>query len=150
MPIVCQSSFANINDAIKKAVQRQVDDAVYRLHMIGVAAVKHARELKPDQGSFRDITGNLRSSIGYVVLVDGTERDTGGFEVISGSRGRGAKGASKGKAFLNKLKGKYSKGIVLIICAGMNYATYVEAKGKDVLISAELRAEELARKLFKK
>lgn len=151
MPIVCKTPIKQIQARIDRQVERVTEDVVYRLHMIGVAAVKRARELKPDEGSFHDITGNLRSSIGYTILVDGEERETGGFTVVSGSKGRGTQGAATGQSVISKLKSKYNKGIVLIVSAGMNYATYVESvRGKDVLTSAELEAERLAEKLLKR
>jgi hypothetical protein len=39
------------------------------------------------------------------------------------------------------LAGNYPKGYVLIVVAGMNYATYVEAKGYNVLSTAEHLAQ---------
>lgn len=44
--------------------------------------------------------------------------------------------------------GKETKGVALVVVAGMNYAAYVEAKGYNVLSSAEHLAErELPRML---
>ena len=46
--------------------------------------------------------------------------------------------------------GKETKGVALVVVAGMNYAAYVEARGKNVLSSAEHLAErELPRMLEK-
>ena len=151
MPIVCKTPMAQINAQLERHLAGILENAVYRLHMIGVAAVKRARELTVDEDSFHDITGNLRSSIGYTILVDGEERETSDFAVVSGSKGRGTQGAATGQAVLNKLKSKYRKGVVLIVSAGMKYATKVEAvNGKDVLTSAELEAERLAERLLRK
>ena len=46
------------------------------------------------------------------------------------------------------IKAKYPKGLVLIVVAGMNYAAYVEAKGYNVLSSAELMAENILKQLY--
>ena len=55
--------------------------------------------------------------------------------------------AEKGEA-LAKSIGKDKQGICLIVTAGMNYAVYLEAKGRDVLTSAEVLAkQELPRML---
>lgn len=151
MPIVCKTPMAQINAQLERYQEGALENAVYLLHMIGEAAVKRARELTVVEGSFHDITGNLRSSIGYTILVDGKERETSDFAVISGSKGRGTQGADAGQAVLNKLKSKYGKGVVLIVCAGMKYAAYVEnVHGKRVLVDAKLKAEQLADKLFRK
>ena len=46
--------------------------------------------------------------------------------------------------------GKETKGVALVVVAGMNYAAYVEARGYNVLSSAEHLAErELPRMLEK-
>lgn len=150
MPIVCKTSIAQLNSMLNKRIESVKDDAVYRLHMIGTAAVKRARELTPDGGSFHDRTGNLRSSIGYIILDDGEVCEMSDFSAVSGPKGNGSEGTSAGRKLLNELKSNYNKGIVLIVCAGMNYATYVESRGKDVLTSAELEAESLAQTLLKK
>lgn len=122
-------------------------EAVRRLQIIGEACVKEARE----KGSYRDRTGNLRSSIGYVILSDGSPVVNGSAEQVPGPQGNGSEGPAAAKELLSKLSARYKSGVQLIICAGMSYAVYVEAKyHKDVLTSAELRMDSLAARLFKK
>ena len=48
----------------------------------------------------------------------------------------------------SRIKKARKKGIVLIVTAGMNYAEYVEARGYNVLSSAELKAEPLIKSLL--
>ena len=128
-----------------KAVEVQ-NKIIYNLSYIGEEAVKIARE----KGSYHDITGNLRSSIGYVILVDGNPVVNGKAQRFSGSEGNGSKGAKQGKEMLSKLQAKFPWGIVLIVCAGMNYAAYVEdIRHRDVLATAKLEAEKLANELLK-
>ena len=67
------------------------------------------------------------------------------FVPISG----GTDGSNSGKAFASELARKYPKGYVLIVVAGMKYAAYVSAKGRDVLDSAELLADQLVPKMLK-
>ena len=100
-------------------------------------------------GSYNDITGSLRSAIGYVDRYDGKPVVYGASKQYSGSQGNGEKGAAAAESLLNKLQAKYPWGVVLIVCAGMKYAAYVESiHHKDVLTSAELKAESLVNKLL--
>ncbi len=94
-------------------------------------------------GSYKDRTANLRSSIGYIVVDNGEVVNIGDFESIKG----GDLGSSEGKAFARSLIGEIS-GLGLIVVAGMNYATYVETH-RNVLSSAELLAEREVPNLLK-
>lgn len=101
----------------------------------GEKCVIQAREF----GSYQDQTGNLRSSTGYVIVKNGQIINASGFEPVKG----GAEGSSEGQSFVQKLASEFPQGIALIVVAGMNYAAYVEAKGKDVLTSSELLANRI-------
>lgn len=116
---------------------------VARLQMLGEMCVNHARNIPASQG-FQDQTGNLRSSIGYMVFKDGVAVHTAYEQILGGSDG-----ARKGEALAKKV-GETSNGICLVVTAGMEYALYVEAKGRDVITSAEhLAQRELPRMLEK-
>lgn len=116
---------------------------IRRLQKLGEMCVTHARNIPASQG-FQDQTGNLRSSIGYMVFKDGVAVHTAYEQILGGSDG-----ARKGEALAKKV-GETSTGICLVVTAGMNYALYVEAKGRDVISSAEHLAErELPRMLEK-
>ncbi|MCM1301390.1 MAG: hypothetical protein NC250_00820 [Alistipes senegalensis] len=118
---------------------------VQQLTFIGEECIRIARE----SGSYNDITGNLRSSIGYVILVDGKPVKWGSAKQYNGKDGNGEAGPPAAEALLQSLQAKFPWGVVLIVCAGMKYAAYVEAvHHKDVLTSAELKAESLAKKLL--
>lgn len=116
---------------------------IQRLCAVGEHAVKIARE----RGNYQDRTGNLRSSIGYMVVMDGVSVFEGGQQVTA----NGTSGVTESQKMLSKLKSEIpQQGAVLIVCAGMNYAWYVEnIYHLDVLSSAEMEAERLARKLLK-
>lgn len=134
---------------LKSNLQAKMKDItallVKQLSFIGEECVRIARE----SGEYNDITGNLRSSIGYVVLVDGKPANSGKSKLYSGEKGNGEAGPPAAEALLLKLQSKFPWGVVLIVCAGMKYAAYVEAvHHKDVLTSAELKAESLAKKLL--
>lgn len=116
---------------------------IERAKMLGEMCVNHARNVPQDQG-FQDQTGNLRSSIGYMVFVDGVALHQM-FEQVK----EGSEGAKAGEALAQKV-GSEQKGVCLVVTAGMNYAIYLEAKGRDVITSAEHLAErELPRMLEK-
>lgn len=147
--IVSKTDFRKLNAKLSVKRSEITDFIIFRFEQIGEEAVKIARE----KGSYHDITGNLRSSIGYIILNDGQIVRQGRSETFPGKDGKGdgAKGAAEGQALLNRLKAKFPWGIVLIICAGMEYAAFVEnVKHKDVLTSAEHLAESLMKKLLGK
>lgn len=87
-------------------------------------------------GAYVDQTGNLRASIGYTVFKDGQA-------VLSQYQETGeANAATKARQLAENVAKQYPKGILLVVVAGMNYAVYVEAKGYNVLTSAEQKAQQ--------
>lgn len=104
--------------------------------MCGEEAVAFAKD-RPQDESWYDHTGNLRSSIGYGLYEHGLNIITSSF------RGAGAEGVTTGEKMIKELAEEYrDAAISLVVVAGMNYAEYVEAiDGKDVLASAELKAK---------
>lgn len=117
------------------------------LQNIGEKCVNHAREIDPGLG-FNDQTGNLRSSIGYVIYQNGRPLHSD-FKTHSGPNGDGGEGFNAGQKLAKEIATKYKDGIVLVVVAGMNYALYVESKNRDVLTSAEHLAEDLVPKMLK-
>ena len=127
-------------DAFLAEIQKK---QIERLQKLGEMCVTHARSVPKEQG-FEDQTGNLRSSIGYMVFVDGVAIHSFYDQVKEGSTGMKA-----GETLAKKI-GDEQQGVCLVVTAGMNYALYLEAKGRDVLTSAEHLAErELPRMLEK-
>lgn len=128
---------------------------IYNLSAIGEKVVNHARSLpsppqtmagQPHQPNYIDWTANLRNSIGYVIVVDGQVHKMGAF----GKPGGSGEGRSTGQAYARSLAREFPEGIALVVVAGMRYASYVSAKGYDVLDSSELLAEELVPKMLEK
>lgn len=95
--------------------------------------------------SYKDQTGNLRSSIGYVVTVDGRIVNQSDFETIK----KGGDGSKQGAAFAKQLVRRFPKGICLIVVAGMDYAVHVKNRGYDVLDSSELTADRIVPYMLK-
>jgi hypothetical protein len=111
----------------KEAIRQAI---ILRLKRIGETFIKNARE----NGNYKDRTGNLRSSIGYVILENGVQLS----QSFPGSKNVGKQRA---KDAINEAKEEFSRGFVLIVVAGMEYAAAVESRGKDVLTASSLIAE---------
>lgn len=130
-----------IGDKINASVEARLKVIVNTLCYVGEQCIIEAR----DGGTYTDQTGNLRSSIGYAVVWDGKVVQRDYIDKVK----QGDKGVSEGDSFLSsRIKKAKKKGIVLIVTAGMNYAEYVEAKGYNVLTSAELKAGPLVKSLL--
>ena len=141
MAITPKFSMSDIRSGLDNFLSEIEKKQIARLQMLGEMCVSHARSVPALQG-FEDQTGNLRSSIGYVVFVDGVAVHSLYEEVKAGSIG-----AKTGEALAHKV-GQGTQGVCLVVTAGMNYALHVEARGRDVVTSAELLAiRELPRML---
>lgn len=126
-----------------KAALDEVDKMVLKvLQRLGEECVRLVKD-RPQEQSWFDQTGALRSSIGYVILKDGKQCRRGGFGRDEGGR--------KGISYAEELESRFDSGWALIIVAGMHYAVYVEAmEGKDVLASAELYAQKRLPEMMRK
>lgn len=111
------------------------------LQAAGEMFVRYARE----SGRYLNHTGNLRSSIGYVIVRNGSIAYTNFKKQDVGTDGE--EGVQKAKRLSRELANTYSDGLVLIGLAGMEYALYVEAiESKDVITAANIKTEEWMRK----
>ena len=118
---------------------------IARLQRLGEMCLVEARTNK----GYMMQTGALLSSTGYEVFVDGVAIHSK-FDAASGAESNAAETGIKSGQSIAETIGKGTKGIALVVVAGMNYAAYVEAKGYNVLSSAEHLAErELPRMLEK-
>ena len=118
---------------------------IARLQRLGEMCLVEARTNK----GYMMQTGALLSSTGYEVFVDGVAIHSK-FDAASGAESNAAETGIKSGQNIAETIGKGTKGIALVVVAGMNYAAYVEAKGYNVLSSAEHLAErELPRMLEK-
>lgn len=141
MPIRQVTPNSEINSYIERKLEIWRQLLIRNFSYIGEQVLNAARSTD----SYKDQTGNLRSSLGYVVAVDGRVADISSFAVVK----NGQEGSKTGADYARKLARKYPKGIVLIVCAGMNYAAYVSAKGYDVEDSAEILADRLVPQMLR-
>lgn len=109
--------------------QNEITDKVLRiLRYVGEMAINEARAA----GSYRDVTGNLRSSVGYSIIINGRIAE----ENYSGN----PEGITKGKTLAQQLASQQPD-VALVVVAGMKYASQVESRGRNVLTSAEQLAK---------
>ena len=109
----------------------------------GVQCTREAREGR----NYLDHTGNLRSSTGFAILVNGKVHTKGGFEQVArqGKQPKGAvyDGDKVGEKFLLSVIKEFPRGIVLVVVAGMKYAAAVSDYGFNVLDSSERMADRI-------
>lgn len=163
---------------VEQYARNQHTRIINRLHRVGLNFVTDARTKKSDESWHRDVkdiismnklaggdslnlstahgfndqTGQLRSSIGYIITYDGAvvnfDFDSSEAKVKSGAEDKREQGKSLAIEYANSLV-QNTKGYGLICVAGANYAFYVEAKGFDVITGSSLQATETLRKWFK-
>lgn len=131
----------------------QIESAIIsRLKYVGETFVKNAR----NNGNYKDVTGNLRSSIGYilgkngVILSENFERSGHIQTTIKSGKNKGKirltkaktdEGLNKGRELAQEILDEHSRGVVLICVAGMSYAAAVESLGYDVITNSSITAK---------
>lgn len=142
MPIYQKTPQREIDKMIETRIQRMEEKIIYTLSYIGESAVNIAKETR----GYTDRTSNLVSSIGYVLVKDGRVLGTPNFEAHK----KGYEGKNEGEKFAAEKAATlipYGYGIVLV--AGMKYAAYVEATGRNVLALSEIEARKMAETMLK-
>tara|TARA_B110001452_G_scaffold28410_1_gene22313 strand:- start:2275 stop:2703 length:429 start_codon:yes stop_codon:yes gene_type:complete len=122
------SQLINVFNQFQQEVDKKTLEA---FQYVGEQFVNKARV----NGNYSDRTGNLRSSIGYIILHNGN--------VIDENFEGGSKGQSQGKQVAEEVANQYPDGYILIGVAGMEYAAYVEAKNFDVITGSAPERELL-------
>ena len=129
---------SRIDTLINKEKERVEVLTVRARSYLGELCVIEARN-RPQEISWYDRSGNLRSSIGYAIIHNGKILEYSDFTQVR----QGNEGVRKGKALIEELSKKFANGYALVVVAGMNYAEFVEAmENKNVLASAELFARK--------
>lgn len=143
MPITNTNKVKNAfyNYAIEQVEGARIG-AINALKYVGLECVTEARK----SGRYTDQTGNLRSSIGYAILEDGKPVQKSGFERVKATA---AEAQVQSESLITRLAATYNRGLVLVVVAGMDYAAYVEARGYNVLNSAETLAKTLVPQMLK-
>lgn len=127
MPIVPTTPQEAIARRLEEKIQERRLQLSRHLSFLGEQCLNEARA----SGSYTDRTGNLRSSLGYVVLYNGSPVSPATIQPDS-------LGGKEAEEALQRAQAEAPQtGFVLIVVAGMHYAPYVAALGYDVLESAE-------------
>lgn len=103
----------------------------YSLSAAGEDGVNVARS----SNDYLDQTGNLRSSVGYVVKVGDKSRSSR-FDVVK----KGGKGSATGGTYAQRLADKLPAKAVLVLVAGMPYAAHLERTLQRDVLRAGWRA----------
>ena len=111
------------------AFRERVEKAtLFQLQYLGEQLVMYAKE----QHNYTDRTGNLTNSIAYAVVKEG--------KIVSyGGENQPGEGADTALKVATDYAASVPNTFSLIVVAGMNYAAYVEAKGYNVILPAELK-----------
>jgi len=137
MPLIPGFRQGDIDRRIDRFTVSIEQRIIWALAMVGENFVNEARSLR----TYKDQTGNLRSSIGYIIARDGNIIQ----ENIEGK----AEGRAQAKEIANEVLRENSKGFVLIVVAGMEYAAAVESKGYDVITGSVPAAKALLKSKIK-
>lgn len=137
MPLIPGFSQGDINRRITNWVVSIEQRIIWTLAMAGEAFVNDARNIK----TYKDQTGNLRSSIGYIIARDG--------EIIQENIEGKTEGKTKAREVAKEVLRDNPKGFILIVVAGMEYAAAVESKGYDVITGSVPATKALLKKKIK-
>ena len=158
------SNFEDKSNMRFKGDTSGLDELEKRIKMAYIARLIEAGEMACQEaiknGDYEDVTGNLRSSLCYVIAYDGRIIKEGGFHKVQGHGanmqkvefttkdgknvsfwakgkfGDGLEGNRRGLEFARSKVG--NTGYSFILVAGMKYASFVSSKGYDVLDSGTL------------
>lgn len=130
---------SEVDRILYKSFEILKNEITKNLVKLGEECIAKIRDRSKEE-SWIDRTGNLRSSIGYAVYDYGIKQIESAFQIVR----NGNEGSSEGKKMISQLGSEYSNAYALVVVAGMNYASYVEAlENKDVLASTELWAKSI-------
>jgi hypothetical protein len=132
MGIVPKSDFSSVISQKTALFQQRLEQAtLFLLKSLGEDLAKYAK----DKHNYTDRTGNLTNSISYAIVRNKK------MVYYSGSN-QPNEGTEASLKIALKMANDLPDAFSLIIVAGMNYAAYVEAKGYNVILPAELKAKK--------
>lgn len=125
-------------------LQRFIEDYAHKLRTDIIDILQEASaevvdkiKLFVEAGGYRryqDRSKNLTSSIGFVIVDNGTIVTEYGFKAEAPTA---TEGPAAGRNYATQLAANYPNGIATIIVAGMNYAAYVERRGLGGMTAGE-------------
>ena len=119
---------------LKKYFDAKKRKVIIDMQRVGETFINESRV----NGDYIDQTGNLRSSVGYAIGLNGNEPTVNktGTQVL-----KGEKGVEQAKVYGQQLiRDEDEDSLVLAGFAGMEYAIDVESRGRDVITGSTKRA----------
>ena len=141
MAITRQTPQVEISNAIVASTNNLNGAIIHSMEVAGQQGTNEARA----HGEYTDQTGSLRSSTGDVISDDGVIISSSSFETVKNGSEGSVKGKSLAKSIAESIKGKKA----LVLVAGMDYAPYLQAKGRKVMGDAEEIIKRSLTKQFK-
>jgi|GEM_PF-1574983 len=140
-------SQADLEKDIRDSFESIVDDIAQNLFEAGCRAVDLARAKTKSEGGFGNITYNLRGSIGCVLVLNHSIADE---HIYFPPLTAGEDGRQDGISYAREIALLVDEGEpVLIFCAGMFYAGYVEGlEDYDVITGSSKKLDSLFKALL--
>jgi len=136
MGIEANFKMSEINSYLQGKVKMLDELMIRNLNFLGMECVNFAKSLD----TYTDRTGNLRNSIGYIIVKHGNVISS---KFEAGQRGpefdsKEVPGERVGENFAKEIAKNFQVGYALIVVAGMEYASYIEdVKHLDVIAPAK-------------
>ncbi len=126
---------------IQKEIDAETLKHLIKVLSVGVEKVRKKMETKP----YEDHTGNLNSSTGFIIYRDG--------KVVHRDFRESDKGTDKTTGLKEGLslalaELRESSGWGVVLMSGMDYASWVQGKGYDVLLSATTNLDSILKESF--
>jgi len=134
-----------IQAEVEREMQRFITILRLELDRVALETLTRARQKGPNDGGFNDQTGNLRSSMGYIIMYNGKQLVNDFHTYAQGSQGKAI-----GEKVADDIAKVHKKGWAIVMVAGMEYASWVESKGKDVITGATLGMESKIREAWER
>lgn len=144
--ITADFSDKDLEDWINADAHVWFDELLEKFRIAGKQFTERARaKAKPEKDAFGNITWNLRSSIGYVLVYQRKVIEAY-FPVLK----TGSLGAKTGESFAREIALLINEGdgIELVMVAGMEYASLVEDRRLDVISGSSALFEAEVTKLL--
>lgn len=139
---------ADLEKDINESLNFQIRHVAEEMFEAGKKVVELARQKTRSEGSFNNITWNLRGSIGCVLLID---HELPSEFIYFPSVSQGEEGRIKGINFAKEIALLVDDGDpTLIFVAGEDYAGFVEAREDyDVITGSSYKFDKLFRELLR-
>lgn len=145
MPITAPNGIANDIEAKLRAKAGAIHDELVQILIEEAVEIIGRIKTPIDAGGYRsyqDRTKNLTSSVGFVVVEDGNIIYEYGFKQESATA---MVGPEEGKVYARQLASIDTSGLYVVVCAGMNYAKWVEIRGLGGMTAGEQGLRERVR-----